>query len=119
MAKFEKGHPGGPGRPKTGSRLQDMVIFDIKQAARAHCERSIEVLAEALEHKDVRVRMVAAMAMIERGYGRPEQRAEATVVHKFAVVPEVMEKEEWLARKGQPAPKLLDLKTTKGNSSSH
>jgi hypothetical protein len=44
----------------------------------------IEVLAEALNHKDVRVRMVAAMALIERGYGRPEQKADATVTHKFA-----------------------------------
>ena len=119
MAKFEKGHPGGPGRPKAGTRLDSMVMFDIKQAARSHCARAIEVLAEALEHKDVRVRVIAANIMIERGYGKPEQRADATIVHKFAVVPEVMEEAEWLERRGQPAPRQLPPPALKGNGSAH
>jgi hypothetical protein len=94
-----------------------MVVFDIKQAARAHCERAVEVLAEAMEHKDIRVRIVAAGMMIERGYGKPEQRTDASVTHKFAVVPEVMEETLWLERKGQPAPKALP--PPKANGTSH
>jgi hypothetical protein len=115
---FQKGHPGGPGRPKIGSRLDTMVVFDIKQAARALCPRAIQVLEEAMAHKDIRVRTVAALALIDRGYGKPEQRAEAHVTHKFAVVPEVMAEEEWLARKGQPAPKALPP-PAKTNGTSH
>ena len=80
-----------------------MVIFDLKQAARALCPRAIEVLAEALHHKDVRVRLIAAGLAFERGYGKPEQRSrQRRSLHKFAVVPEVMEQQEWLERRGQP-----------------
>ena len=105
---FSKGNPGGPGRPRRESR-PPTVLYDIKQAARAHCERSIEVLAEALEHKDVRVRMVAAIALIERAYGKPAHQTDSAVNHKFAVavLPETMEKSEWLERRGQPRPRLL------------
>jgi hypothetical protein len=110
---FRKGFSGNPGGRK---RADTMVVFDLKQAARRHCERALEVLAEALEHKDIRVRMVASSLLLERGYGKPEQRVDAAVTHKFAVVPEVMEEAEWLARKGQPAPKALPPPKTNGTS---
>jgi hypothetical protein len=93
-----------------------MVVFDIREAARAHCERAIEKLAEHMESDDERVSTMACIAMVERGYGKPEQRTDASVTHKFAVVPEVMAEDEWLARKGQPAPKLLPPPKTNGTS---
>jgi hypothetical protein len=96
-----------------------MVVFDIKQAARAHCERAIERLAEHMESDDERVSTMACIAMVERGYGKPEQRTDASVVHKFAIVPEQMGEEEWLRHKGQPQPKALPPPKANGNGTSH
>jgi hypothetical protein len=48
---------------------------------------------------------MAAESMLERGYGKPEQKSDVDVVHRFALVPEVMEKDEWLKHRGQPQPK--------------
>ena len=120
MAKFLKGHPGGPGRPRDPTRLDRMVVFDIKQVARGLCEEAMERLAEHMRSDDERVSLAATIAIIERGYGRPEQRADATVTHKFAIVPEVMSKSQWLEHRGQPQPKTVDLKAEKPtNGSSH
>jgi hypothetical protein len=49
-----------------------------------------------MRHKDARVRLLAASIMLERGYGKPEQRTDGA-----------MEEAEWLARRGQPKPALL------------
>jgi hypothetical protein len=104
---FVKGDRGNPlGRPK-GGRLAQMVRFDLKQAARAHCEEALEVIARCMRSDDERVRLMAANIMLERGYGKPEQKTDAEVVHRFALVPEVMEKDEWLKHRGQPQPKAL------------
>jgi hypothetical protein len=84
-----------------------MVTFNIKQVARAHCKEAVERLAALMRSKDERVSLAACVAIIERGYGKPEQRTDSAVVHKFAVVPEVMEEAEWLERRGQPKPRLL------------
>jgi hypothetical protein len=46
-------------------------------------------------NRDTRLR--AAQILLERGYGRPEVQVEVDVSHKFAVVPAVMSKEDWLA----------------------
>jgi hypothetical protein len=53
--------------------------------------------------------LAACVAIIERGYGRPEQRSDSAVTHKFAyaIVPETMAEAEWLERRGQPRPRLL------------
>jgi hypothetical protein len=102
MAKFQKGEINNPrGRP-AGQLPARTVLFDLKQAARSHCERAIQVIAEAMESADEKVAVTAAAIMLDRGYGKPEQKADVAVVHKFAVVPQVMEKAEWLANKGQP-----------------
>jgi hypothetical protein len=79
----------------------------ISRWRRAHCEEAIEVIAECMRHKDARVRLLAASIMLERGYGKPEQKSDASVTHKFALVPEVMPKDEWLKYRGQPQPKAL------------
>jgi hypothetical protein len=94
------------GRPNMSRRLQPMtahmIVFDLREAARKHCPKALEVIAGCLDHKDAKVRLLAANIMLERGYGKPEQKGDSTAVHKFAVVPEVMEQAEWLERRGQP-----------------
>jgi hypothetical protein len=59
-----------------------------------------------MRDEDPRISLMACIAMIERGYGKPE-KTENEHTHKFAVVPEVMEKSEWLKHRGQPQPKAL------------
>ncbi len=112
---FQRGQRGGPGSPRLTGK-QRVVLFDIKQVARGLCEEAMERLAMHMRSKDERVSLAATIAIIERGYGKPEVRADATVTHKFAVVPEVMEKEAWLARKGQPEPKTLSPPKTNGTA---
>jgi hypothetical protein len=100
---FRKGQPGGPGRP----RLDQMTVFNAREAARRHCRKAIAVLARCLNSRDEKVRIIAATALLDRGYGRPEIVADVAV-HKFAyaIVPETMPVDEWLARKGQPVKPL-------------
>ena len=73
----------------------------MREAARAHCPRAIEVLVEGMNHKDMRVRILAASLILERGYGKPELKADVTTTHAFAVVPEVLDRETWLRTRGQ------------------
>jgi hypothetical protein len=99
------------GRPNMSRRLQPktahMIVFDLREAARRYCPKALEVIAGCLDSADEKVRLMAANIMLERGYGKPEQKSDNTAVHKFAVVPQVMEEAEWLARRGQPKPALL------------
>ena len=81
----------------------------MKQAARAYCEEAIEVIAGCMRSKDERVALIAANIMLERGYGKPEQKADVTAMHRFAIVPQTMERDAWLANRGQPlAPSTSD-----------
>jgi hypothetical protein len=61
------------------------------------CPEAVERLAALMRSNDERVSLAACVAIIERGYGKPEQRSDSAVVHKFAVVPE---EAEWLERRG-------------------
>lgn len=56
--KGQSGNPGG--RPK-----------GIAAKAREHTDRALEVLAEALDDEDRRVRVTAAKELLDRGWGKP------------------------------------------------
>lgn len=61
---FEKGISGNPGgRPKDVGRVREL--------AREHTEAAISVLADALHDEDARVRISAAIALLDRGWGKP------------------------------------------------
>jgi hypothetical protein len=85
------------GRPP-GQKIPRVVVWDLKQAARSMCKEALLFIQatmrnEAINH-DTRLR--AAQILLERGYGRPEVQVEVDMTHRFAVVPAVLSREEWL-----------------------
>jgi hypothetical protein len=109
--QFRKGEVGNPygraGKPGSVSRLAQMVKFDLREAARQYCPKALEVIAGCLDHRDAKVRLLAASIMLERGYGKPEVRADLTATHKFCIAPETLPIDEWLATKGQGYGRML------------
>lgn len=66
---FVKGKSGNPGgRPKD--------LGEITELARGHGKKCIEVLAALLDHKDAKIRAIAADKLLERGFGKPPQAVE-------------------------------------------
>ena len=109
MSRFPKGQSVNPlgsskgrrGRPP-GQKPSTVVIWDLKMAARKHCPKALQRIAECLDDEDKKVRLMAAQIMLERGYGKPEQHVDAEMTHNFCIAPQTMPVDQWLARKGQP-----------------
>ena len=63
---FEKGKSGNPGgRPKAEG--------EIRSLARTHGEGAIAKLVEHMEGDDKRLSQSAAIALLDRGFGKPAQ----------------------------------------------
>ena len=61
---FQRGRSGNPGgRPK--------LPADIREAFKAKVPQALEVLTRCLQSDDDRIAMMAAQAILDRGYGRP------------------------------------------------
>jgi hypothetical protein len=66
---WQKGESGNPaGYPKKYAQVVKL--------ARAHSPRAIQRLAELIESDDERVALVAAQAVLERGWGKPREFAD-------------------------------------------
>ena len=61
------------GNPNGRPRLE----VDIAALARAHGPRCVEVIAALLSDKDPKIRLAAAIGLLDRGYGRPKVEIEA------------------------------------------
>lgn len=64
FAPGQSGNPGG--RPRT--------LIDVQELARQHTEQAIRTLVQALD--DPKLRVQAACALLDRGWGRPVQSVE-------------------------------------------
>jgi Family of unknown function (DUF5681) len=69
---FKKGESGNPGgRPK--------LPTDIREAFKAKAPQALEVLTRCLQSDDDRIAMMAAQAILDRGYGKPTQSIDANI----------------------------------------
>jgi hypothetical protein len=94
MAKFEKGHAGGPGRPKGArNKLQEAFWKDFAATWEAHGQSALEKVAQDDPSTFVRV---AASVM--------PKEIEATVEHRSVMrMPEpAATTEEWMEKYGRP-----------------
>jgi hypothetical protein len=93
MGKFVKGESGNRRVRPAGQSPGRVVLWDLKQAARAHCIEALQVVLRCLHSDDDRVALKAAEILFER-YG----------THRFVVASQTMPLDRWLASKGQPEP---------------
>ena len=69
---FQRGRSGNPGgRPKLPAEMREMF--------RAKAPQALEVLTRCLQSDDDRIAMMAAQAILDRGYGRPTQSIDANI----------------------------------------
>src|SRR5262245_14390314 len=104
---FQKGQSGNPGgRPKE--------IAEVKELARQHMPAAIETLATIMKNPKASdaARVSAATALLDRGYGKPQQHISGDPIPFVARLPmPCATSEEWLAavkleRAMQQQPKL-------------
>ena len=70
--RFQKGESGNPGgRPA--------LPADIREAFKAKAPQALEVLTRCLQSGDDRIAMMAAQAILDRGYGKPTQSIDANI----------------------------------------
>ena len=83
--RFQKGESGNPGG-------RSKLPADIRSAFKAKAPQALEVLTRCLQSEDDRIAMLAAQAILDRGYGRPTQsidvREDGPTVHYYAEMPE-------------------------------
>lgn len=68
-AKLSQGRVGQP-------PVRQIAKLNVAAMARRHSEKSIQRLAEALDDTDVKVRIDAAVRLLDRGHGKPTQTIE-------------------------------------------
>ena len=69
--------PGTSGNPSGGPR----GIGDVRALSRSYTKRAVERLAEWMEDENPKASVSACVALLNRGWGMPQQNVKATVTH--------------------------------------
>ena len=59
------------GKPRDGSKNPGGRPKGIAAKAREHTDKALQVLVDALDDDDVKVKIIAAKEIIDRGFGKP------------------------------------------------
>ncbi len=112
---WKKGMPS----PNPGGRPKE--VADVRKLARSRTKKAVRVLSEIMESADTpaNVRVLAAQALLDRGYGRPTQHSEQarfdTAAMDETTQLDVARRVAWMlelaARKREAKPKPTPLLT--------
>src|SRR5262249_26614863 len=93
--KGQSGNPGG--RPKEE--------VDIRKLARSRGKEAIDTLYKIVtdEKAPPAARIAASVALLDRGYGRPEQSFSGSINAHSSISDQPMSQEEWIKEYCQPA----------------
>ena len=94
--KGQSGNPGG--RPKEE--------LDIRKLARSRGQEAIDTLHAIMrdEKAPPAARIAASVALLDRGYGRPEQRFEGALNVVYQISDRPLSPEEWVRQYASPIP---------------
>ena len=80
--RFQKGQSGNP----SGRKPDPPELREIEALARSHAPQAIERLAYWMAKDDARASVAASLAMLNRGFGTPQQTVTATIEDNRSVV---------------------------------
>src|SRR6516225_500587 len=94
-----KGHSPNPGgRPRE--------VADIRKLARSRGKAAIDTLYEIMTDTKAppAARIAASVALLDRGYGRPEQSFTGALNVAYSISDQPMSAEEWVRQYATPSP---------------
>lgn len=74
LRPFQPGQSGNPGGQPKG-------LADVRKAARGYTQEAIETLAKWMRDDNPKASIPAAVALLNRGWGMPQQTVKATLNH--------------------------------------